>query len=263
MNSTDTPLLTVPLGREAHATARQFTAEILQLVAEQDRHQVAKRVYLNTLAVYAVHSYLTWQAYETDITQGDRWHPVLRARWDVADLVITGIGKLECRPVWEEETVLTLPTEVTSDRIGCIAVQFGEQLNSGKLLGFAPAVDVFNAPLNLQVADLQPLDNFIEYLYRLEIANDFLTGDDLVAVRVRELLETRDIPEIVVQLERIYRTTKRTQWRYSGANTLAGSVIAEVTHRESSVEDESGKMALRQLAQSLMDRLATIWENAA
>jgi hypothetical protein len=140
MNSTDTPLLTVPLGREAHATARQFTAEILQLVAEQDRHQVAKRVYLNTLAVYAVHSYLTWQAYETDITQGDRWHPVLRARWDVADLVITGIGKLECRPVWEEETVLTLPTEVTSDRIGCIAVQFGEQLNSGKLLGFAPAV---------------------------------------------------------------------------------------------------------------------------
>lgn len=183
----NTPLLTVPLGGEAHRLAKQFATSAIKLVAQEAQHQVGLRVYLNTLAVYAVHSYLTWQSYDTDLDKSDSWHPVLRAKWDVADLVIADIGKLECRPVWEGETALTLPPEVTQDRIGYLVVQFGEQLNQAKLLGFALAAEAANPPKQLLLANLHTLDALIDHLYRLEVGREFLQGNDPVAVQVREM----------------------------------------------------------------------------
>jgi hypothetical protein len=261
MNSTDIPLITVPLGGEAHRLARQFAAEAMQLAAEPVRHEVGKRVYLNTLAVYAVHSYLTWQTYETDIHQGDSAHPVLRTRIDVADLVIPGLGKLECRPVWEGEMALALPTEATEDRIGYVAVRFGERLDQGKLLGFAPAVDTSNPPNQLALADLQSLDDLIDYLYRLELANDFLQGDDPVAFQVREVLETTSMSEIVTQLERIYRIESKDERPYAVKDILAGSVIGVGSEREVIASNDEEDIELLELAESLLEKLAQIWED--
>ena len=149
MNSTETPQLTVPLGSEAHAIARQFAAE-------QTTPQKGKKTYLNTLAVYAVHSYLKWLQIETELSQSDSWHPGLRSLFDVADLVVPSQGKLECRPVLPGETTFLLPPEVAEDRIGYVAVQFDERLNEVQLLGFARAVDTFRE--QIFIADLQPLD---------------------------------------------------------------------------------------------------------
>ena len=137
MNSTKTAGLTVPLGSLAHALARPFAAE-------QITPQKGKKTYLNTLAIYAVHTYLKWLQIETEISQGDSWHPLKRALFDVADLVIPGVGKLECRPVLPGETAFSLPPEVTEDRIGYVAVQFNERLNEVQLLGFVRAVDIYN-----------------------------------------------------------------------------------------------------------------------
>jgi hypothetical protein len=260
MNSTDTPLLTVPLGTEAHRIARRLAAEAIQLAAPA-RREVGKRVYLNVLAVYAVHSYLKWLAYETDISQGDCWHPVLRSRWDVADLVIPGVGRLECRPVWEGETAFAVPAEVTEDRIGYVAVQFGEQLDRGTLLGFAPAVAASMLPVQLRVADLQSLDALMEYLYRLEVANEFLQGDDSVAVRVREVLETRSMSEIVAQLERVYRIEPEDERPYAVKDILTGSVVGVGSDRESGTEDDEDEIELLELAEELVEKLAQIWEN--
>jgi hypothetical protein len=53
MNLAEIPLLTVPLELKAHELTRQ-------LAAVQSTVQKGKRVYLNALAVYAVHSYLKW-----------------------------------------------------------------------------------------------------------------------------------------------------------------------------------------------------------
>lgn len=151
MNSIETPRLTVPLGGEAHAIARQFAVE-------QTTPQKGKKTYLNTLAVYAVHSYLKWLQIESDLTQGDSWHPLKRALFDVADLVIPDVGKLECRPVLPGETTFSLPLEVTQDRIGYVAVQFSERLNEVQLLGFVIAVDIPDTTDQILIADLQPLN---------------------------------------------------------------------------------------------------------
>jgi ABC-type phosphate transport system substrate-binding protein len=162
MNSTQSLHLTVPLGQDAHRLALQFAAE-------QATPDKGKQVYLNTLAVYAVHSYLKWLPVETVLSQGDSWHPGLRAISDVADLVLPNIGKLECRPVLPGEIAFTLPPEVTTDRIGYVAVQFSQQLDSVELLGFAPANPNTEPPDKIPVAELQSIDALIDNIHQQSI----------------------------------------------------------------------------------------------
>lgn len=157
MISQVTTPLTVPLGHEAHYVARQFATE-------QATPQKGKQIYLNTLAVYAVHSYLKWLKVETDLNQGHSWHSGMRTVFNVADLSIPGIGKLECRPVLPGETACELPLEVRRDRIGYVAVQFSERLDKVQLLGFARAVDISNTSEQLLIADLQPLDTLLDFI---------------------------------------------------------------------------------------------------
>ncbi|MBW4678282.1 MAG: DUF1822 family protein [Desmonostoc geniculatum HA4340-LM1] len=131
MNIKELPMIEIPVGTEAHRFASQFATE-------QATPEKSKQVYLNTLAVYAVHRYLQWLQMKTDLNQGDSWHPVVRSRLDVADLVIPGRGKLECRPVLPGETAFAVPDEVAEDRIGYLAVQFSDRLDKVELLGFSP-----------------------------------------------------------------------------------------------------------------------------
>ncbi|MCC5645542.1 DUF1822 family protein [Nostoc sp. CHAB 5824] len=153
MSSTETLGLKITLGQEAHAIARQFAVE-------QTTPQKGKKTYLNTLAVYAVYSYLKWMRIDTALEEGDSWHPLKRALFDVADLVIPNIGKLECRPVQPGETAIYLPAEVMEDRIGYVAVQFSERLNEVQLLGFVRTFNVSSAWEQIPLASLKPL-NFL------------------------------------------------------------------------------------------------------
>ena len=147
--------LIVPLRREAHCLAKQFATQ-------QATPHKGKQVYLNTLAVYAVNSYLKWLQIEADIHQGHSWLPNLRALFNVADLVLPGVGKLECRPILPGETACNLPLEVREDRIGYVAVQFGDRLDEVQLLGFIRAVDISIASEQILIADFQPLDTLLD-----------------------------------------------------------------------------------------------------
>lgn len=157
MNSTEATYTIVPLGQAAHSQASQFAAE--QLTPEK-----GTKVYLNTLAVYAVHQYLKWVRIDTNLTRGDCWHPGKRALFDVADLFLPGVGKLECRPILAGETTITLPFEVAQNRFGYVAVQFSEHLNEAKLLGFVRAVDVPEDCELIALTQFQPIDTLLDYL---------------------------------------------------------------------------------------------------
>ncbi|MBD0345402.1 MAG: DUF1822 family protein [Coleofasciculus sp. Co-bin14] len=252
MNNIETPYIAVPLGKEAHRFAKQF--------ADTATLRLRKRVYLNTLAVYVVHRYLKWLEIETDLSQSDSWQPGLSALLDIADLVIPNLGKLECRPVLPGDTAFCVPPEAIQNRIGYVAVRFSDRLEEVQLLGFAPAVDASNAQEQLLIENLQPLENLFDYLERLRTGLEFLQGDDPVAVKVREILETRPLSEIVPRLEHIYRSSSRIKWRYAGADVLAGSGTASGTNRESI--QESQKVKLQTLSKRLLEKLAEIWENA-
>lgn len=157
MNTTQTFSIKVPLVSFAHENARKFAME-------QTTSAKGKRVYLNTLAVYAVHSFLQLMDIATDITKGNSWHPIYRRFHDVADLVLPKFGSLECRPVLPGEKVISVPKEATEDRIGMVAVQFEERLEEAQIVGFVKG----NAGLLPQQIELSKLHSLEELLDRLE-----------------------------------------------------------------------------------------------
>jgi hypothetical protein len=184
MNSQNQQLLEIPLGLEAHRLASEFAAE-------QVNPEKSKQIYLNILVVYAVHRYFKWLGIETSLTQSDSWNPILRNKWNVADLEIPGIGKLECRPFLPGETSVYLPPEVTEDRIGYLGVQFSERLDKVQLLGFTKTADIDV----LEIRQLQSIDKLID---RIDKLREGKSPADLVAPSAK--LIDKLSPELPVNL---------------------------------------------------------------
>ncbi|NES19477.1 MAG: DUF1822 family protein [Symploca sp. SIO3E6] len=156
-------MVNIPLASKAHQLAGQFAAE--QISADK-----SKQVYLNTLSVYAVSRYLKRLQVKTDLSQGDSWNAGMRLFFDVADLVLPGIGKLECRWVKPGDTTCALPPDVTEDLIGYLVVQFKENLEQAQLLGFYPAVAGTNPPELIKLKELKSGEFFIDHITKLEAA---------------------------------------------------------------------------------------------
>lgn len=135
-------------------------------------HQPTKakkqRVYFNTLAVYTVNYYLQMMSIPTDLKASDSWNPAIRLCVDVADLMLIGLGHIECRPVdpasLQKDTHLYIPAEVSDERIGLIFVELDLQRCKATLLGFSKTVP-FNS--ELPISQLQTMDNFLGYLEHL------------------------------------------------------------------------------------------------
>ncbi len=107
----------ISLGAEAHHRAKTFAVE--QITQERQR-----RVYMDTLAVYAVHSFLRWMDVETDLEASESWNRLPGDLEEGADLVLPQLGTLECCAVLPGETSCTVPTASIRERIGYVLVQF-------------------------------------------------------------------------------------------------------------------------------------------
>ncbi len=159
MNSTQPDYLQIPLGKDAHQKAEEFAAE-------QDGLDKGKQVYLNTLAVYAVNNYLKWLSIETALHQSDSWNWSTRTFFDIADLMLPNVGRIECRPVLPGEEVVVLPQEVTQERIGYIAVRFNKQLDFVEILGFVPARPIINNSEIIEINRFESIDILIDIINR-------------------------------------------------------------------------------------------------
>ena len=277
VNSMDTYLLEIPLEQTARNLALQFASE-------QANPQKGKRVYFNTLAVWAVNYFLEWMELETDIDGGDSWNPGMRAVLDVADLVLPGIGKIECCPVMLGETAISLP-EVRENRIAYIAVEFAEPFDKVKLLGFIPAVEIVEETEAISLTNLKPVEELLDYLDRIELGIPVaqvlleevlsdLAADDPVQAQVREKLQNKSIAEIVAILNQVYRSSEQSDWGYEGGKALArigassgdlGGINRSLSiHQSSSIEkvsdiEEGVKVELNIIAEDLLEKLAEIW----
>ncbi|MCC3405497.1 MAG: DUF1822 family protein [Microcoleus sp. PH2017_10_PVI_O_A] len=149
---------TVPLSFEAH--------DIAQQCAEKSIPTRFKQVYLNTLAVYAVDSYLRCMGFETNLEKSESRDSLMLKFVDVADLDIVGVGKIECRPVLPDSQTCNIPSDAWENRIGYVAVQLNQSLKEATLLGFTRA-----AVAEIPVAHLSQLDNFLGYLSQIKQTN--------------------------------------------------------------------------------------------
>mgnify|MGYP006369094735 CR=1 FL=1 len=264
MNTTEEYYYTITLTSEHHQVAKKFAIQ-------QDTTEKAKQVYLNTLAVFAVETFLEEISFPPDLQAGNSWNAAIRCFHNVADLVIPDLGKIECRPILPEETNLSLPIEVLEDRIAYVAVQFQEELDRVQLLGYHPTLDPNLPSHQLEISQLEPIENLIDYLFRLELA----INDDEIVAKVGEKFDTKSISEIVAQLERIYRTYDELDRRYVASDYLTGLTgVVQENSQTSSVRssrskrsfrsnsndfDEDNEEDLTDLAQDLFDKLSEIW----
>jgi hypothetical protein len=148
-------VIRLPIASQAIAFADRFS---------QQQPTPAKRaqVSLNTLAVCAIDDYLQMMGFETNLTAGDSWNPIARMCADVADLQVTNIGKLECRPVNPGDLEYSIPPEVWLDRVGYMFVQIDPVARSATILGFIP-----QARASVRLAQLRSLEDFIDHLHSL------------------------------------------------------------------------------------------------
>jgi hypothetical protein len=176
MNRTmDTLTFNVSLSRIAHWQAEKFRSYQADI-------KKGKQVYLNTLSIYAVNSYLNSLGFQTELEKSFSWNPVHQTLMNTADLVVKDCGKLECRPILPNSTSVYIPEEVWSQRIGYIAVRLDPSLERANLLGFVPQVSCTNLPLE----QLRSLTEFPEYLSSLDGANK---GANSERVRLSQWLE--------------------------------------------------------------------------
>ncbi|NJL90486.1 MAG: DUF1822 family protein [Coleofasciculaceae cyanobacterium SM2_1_6] len=200
--------LTIPLNNKDHEISRNFSVE-------QGTPEKRKQVYLNTLAVLAVHRFLESIGIETDLETSDSWNPAVRCFHNVADLVIPEIGRIECRPVLPTEmpgeTFISLPPEITEERIAYIAVQFQDKLNEVQLLGFYMPIEPQTKAIDTN--HLEPIETLVDLIDRLESVNSFLQSDDQVASKIREKFADYSIEDIAMEVERVDRIydSKSTQ----------------------------------------------------
>lgn len=160
------PGTTIALSLAAHSQAQRFRQQHAQPAK-------AKQVYLNTLAIYAVKTYVERAGFDVDLAAGISWDVAQQTLLDVADLKIQGHGVVECRPILPQQTGLHVPPEVwsvesasesqgspASPRQGYVAVLLDPSLKSATLLGFIDQVHQSDVPLS----ELLPIEDLMSHV---------------------------------------------------------------------------------------------------
>jgi Protein of unknown function (DUF1822) len=153
----------LPITTAAVRIARQFADQ-------QPTREKQQQVYFNTLAVCAVHDYMQMMDIPTDLKASDSWNPTIQLYQDAADLKLTRLGHLECRPMkaacWQksDQPICYIPPEIPDDRIGIVVVAIDDLRQEATLLGFVEKT----ATSELSINQLQTIDDFLEHLERLE-----------------------------------------------------------------------------------------------
>lgn len=145
--------LTIPITHKAREIAEHFASQ-------QPTQTKKEQVYTNSLAVSVVNDYLTWMGISTQREESDSVNPVMQLFEDVGDLMVEGIGRLECRPIREGQSTCPIPWEVRTDRKGYVVVELKDSLLEAVIVGFSPTVDTGE----LAVEDLRPISELPEYL---------------------------------------------------------------------------------------------------
>lgn len=139
----------------------------LAYASEQANLENGLKLFYNTMTVWAVNHFLGWMEFETILDKHDDWTLAIEAVLDLADLMLPGIGKIQCCRIGEGETKISVPTQ--ADRIAYIFVELPDSLDKAKLLGFLSAADIDGDTVEISVADLQPFDRLSDYLQAIQL----------------------------------------------------------------------------------------------
>lgn len=258
MNKIKYTPIKVPLIKEAHHLARMFAAE-------QTNGAKAEQVYLNTLAVYAVRSYLQWLQIDSELT-GDSWHASMRSLFDVADLVIPQMGKIECRPLRPGEEIMQLSPDRATNCRGYVAVGLDRSLSEAQLWGFVKTIDLAPETSEVLISELGSLEDLLDYISWFESVGELLESPDPAAMELREFLGTRSTSDFAAQLEQIINIPDEGDQlteivEYMSAKEPVASGNQKILSKEDVVKDKgdlSESIKMFELADLLLEKLNEI-----
>ncbi len=205
-----TTFLSIPIAEATRQLARQFALE-------QHESEKKQKIYYNTIVVSAVGNYLSWLQIKTNLNQSNLEKLNSRQLFGANVLTISGIGKLECLSVLENETVCIIDSDTVAERIGYMATRLSNSDRELQILGFYPACDPACPPAQVKLSELQSLDKFVDCYNRLEAAIAFLPTEH----HWQQLGEKSNLLPIVPQLERIWRTCRPDAWQEEAGKTLS------------------------------------------
>ena len=258
------PDIIVPLNDEIHQLAKQFAKE-------QTTPEKREQVLLNTYSVYAVHTYLNWVEINSQLDLSYSWHPFHQKISNVADLMLPGLGKIECLHIKPEQSnikEIKVSSDALSNRFGYVIVQFTETINQVKLLGFVlpKYVDIKAQKLNLD--DVKPLDDLLLHIFHLEesikILEKELEGkeDNKNFDIVKETILDKQLPQIITEFYDFYDDGNyKTDDDYieKAANIFLPQKEVELLKGD---EDEVLEMIgeIQDFAEELLEKFAEIWQ---
>jgi hypothetical protein len=263
-------VMTLDLPQDAQEWARLFAAK-------QGDVTTGKQVYLNTLAVYALHYYLAQHGIESDLEQSQSWYPHALSAPNAADLLVSGVGRVECRPVLlPSATAFAIPDTAWEDRVAYVAIGIDERLDRVHLLGYLPVRSPDGLMQPIPFNQLLPITDLPDHLHFLQEGLTWLESDDEVAVQVRELQEVYSLTHFVAQLETAYNETEdvfqdsRIADCLSGAASEMGLTAREAVLKspatfglkaEDDLSEEDMEDMVGILAEDVLDKLRQIWGN--
>ncbi|KAB8332831.1 DUF1822 family protein [Scytonema tolypothrichoides VB-61278] len=189
--STQQQIISIPIPAKFRETALEFAQE-------QPTQPKAKQVYVNTLAVLVINSYLEMLEIPTDLEGSYCWNQYGRLMADVADLLLTGVGRLECRAIRTGDTNCHVPPEVWHNRIGYVVVELNKTCTEGKVRGFLP--DIKTSEIDIE--QLQPLERLIESSHLVHL-RQWLEGIYKSQWQSMEELSRQRSPQLAFRFRRI------------------------------------------------------------
>lgn len=223
------------------STARHKAACMADLCRNADHRETMRR---NLLTTIAVHDYLRLQGYLPDLGASDCWNPILGRTGEVADLVVSQVGRFECCAIDPGQPTCSVPLEGQFGRSGYVAVEMDAEERWGWLLGFIPGGNKIDLIETLNREELHLMDEFGHHLHRLWLLWHIL----------QERSEPWDVElraGMVALLERVYRTQTPAQRPMRAAAEIMQLELAGAS-REG---DSPAHPELRQFLRGMFDRL--------
>jgi hypothetical protein len=167
----------------------------------------------------------------------------------IADVVLTGLGRLECLVLkdWGQERV---PIDDSYDRLGYVVVIADD--SAVTIAGFATEIE----DGCLVMDEVMSIDDWMVWLGQMELG-------------IGAIGEMSEVPEwwsdsakragLVAQLNRLYRRAEPWEWRYEGEKVLREERELEGASREDGMNES--RIDFQDLAEAVMERLASIWND--
>lgn len=262
--------LDVSMSVEVHIPPEAYQ-QAASFASEQTTINKAKQVFANTIAIYAVHSYLEAIQIDSELEKGNSWQAGQRTIFDLSDLVVPNYGRLECRPVEPNDFTMTLPAFTEPNCRGYIAVRLPVSIENStdipkikkvNILGFIKASKIPEAAENISLSSLYSVESMLENICLIESWTELSQRDDVVKA-LQQVLGTRE-DDFINRLEQFSKIEDKDDRNEIAVDFLRKDLVASTYKKRVAPTyknaDEAETNAISTTPSELLNLVEKLWD---